>query len=275
MKLENERYSVKFDLVGAEITSFFDKQLQIEYIWSGDASYWSGRNPILFPVIGSSVDQKYYFDNEAYTMGNHGFLRRATFELVNQHDNQLTFGFKANSETLKQYPFKFQLQVTYQLMANQLLISYQIENQDYQVLPFNFGLHPAFNCPLLPGEKFSDYSLSFSNQNEVYSNLWPEKQVVHKLPLSYEQFEAHPTWLFTGSSAAEISYSNQKHGVNVSIVGFPVVAVWTPQAPFICLEPWFGLGQKTAAQLDFAERDATALVEPDHLRQIIYHITVF
>ena len=72
MKLENDQYCFQCTTKAAEITSFFDKKNEIEYIWSGDSKYWSGRNPILFPIIGSSYNKKYWFDGKEYQMGNHG-----------------------------------------------------------------------------------------------------------------------------------------------------------------------------------------------------------
>ena len=275
MILKNDKYQVEFSLIGAEIISFKDKDLNIEYIWSGDETYWAGRNPILFPVIGSSFNRKYYFDNAEYEMGNHGFLRRAEFQFVSQRDNTLTLKYLSNSETLKQYPYQFEVYVTYELLNSTLKISYQVKNTDYKPLPFNFGLHPAFNCPLFKGEKFQDYWVEFSNKNEVYSNLWENKKEVIKLPLDYESFKKQRTWSFTGMSSSEIIYTNGNHGAKVGIVGFPIVAVWTPMAPFVCLEPWLGLGRKTESQIEFSKRDATALVETGKSRFITYHITVF
>ena len=40
---------------GAELISFTDGS-GMEYIWSGDPAYWSGRNPVLFPVVGGLLD---------------------------------------------------------------------------------------------------------------------------------------------------------------------------------------------------------------------------
>ena len=36
---------------GGELVSLRDES-GTEYIWSGAAPYWSGRNPVLFPIVG-------------------------------------------------------------------------------------------------------------------------------------------------------------------------------------------------------------------------------
>lgn len=275
MIIENSRYRVVVSTVAAEIHSFYDKELKIEYMWQGDAAYWSGRNPILFPVIGSSYDKKYYFNNVAYTMGNHGFARHANFEFVSQTENAVTLRLTQNEETLKQYPFYFNLLVEYQLMEGLLQINYCIENTGQQPMPFNFGLHPAFNCPLEKNKTFEDYHIGFNNQNPVYSNLWALKKADFPIQLEKSKFKDVPTWLFTGISASEIVMGDGHHGVGVAVVGFPVVAVWTPQAPFVCLEPWLGLSKDTQQDLAFEDREATCLLAPGKQRRISYHIRVF
>ena len=44
MKIENGRYVVTFDTKGGEMTSFLDKETNIQYLWQGDPNYWSGKN---------------------------------------------------------------------------------------------------------------------------------------------------------------------------------------------------------------------------------------
>ena len=40
------------DTQGGELVSFRDGA-GVEHIWGGDPAYWAGRNPILFPIVGS------------------------------------------------------------------------------------------------------------------------------------------------------------------------------------------------------------------------------
>ena len=43
------------DTMGGELVSLRDAA-GTEYIWGGDPAYWSGRNPILFPIVGGLKD---------------------------------------------------------------------------------------------------------------------------------------------------------------------------------------------------------------------------
>ena len=276
MRIENERYFVEFKEAGAEMTHFYDKELDLEYVWCGDATYWAGRNPILFPVISSSYNGKYMFDGKLYEMGNHGFARHSTFRFVEKTEDTVVFCLESNEETLSQYPFKFKLYVTYELKDSELTIGYRIENWDEKVMPFNFGLHPAFNCPLEKEDSFDDYWIEFSNE-EVLHGFGPHEDLAKtkRLPLSYEAFEKAPTWSYHNLASPYVSYTNGKHGVNVGVSGFPVVAIWTPQAPFICIEPWKGLGRRLAEDLPFEDRDAVISLEPGNHYLTNYTVTVF
>ena len=50
--IQNSFVSVTIDEHAAEIHSFFDRETSIEAMWQGDKTYWAGRNPILFPMVG-------------------------------------------------------------------------------------------------------------------------------------------------------------------------------------------------------------------------------
>ena len=52
------KFTVIFALQkGGTICSIEDFQ-GIEYLWQGDATYWSGQAPILFPICGGLRDDK-------------------------------------------------------------------------------------------------------------------------------------------------------------------------------------------------------------------------
>ena len=50
--LENDELTVQFEKLGGALSSIKDKG-GVEYLWQGDATYWSGQAPVLFPICGS------------------------------------------------------------------------------------------------------------------------------------------------------------------------------------------------------------------------------
>lgn len=278
IKLENELCKVEFSSHAAEITSFIHKEHEIEYIWSGDKKYWRGRNPILFPIIGSSYDGKYHFNGRTSEMGNHGILRDAKFDVVEQSEDKVIMEFIADDVSFRLFPFYFRMQVTYELDQTKLKVSYRIFNEGVIDLPCNFGLHPAFNCPLTHDKKFEDYKVVFPTPEKLKgSGPFSNNGYIKEIPLSYSLFEEHDenTFVYYGINAPTIGITDGKHGVDISHVGFPVTAIWTPNAPFVCLEPWNGLGKVVEKDLPFEERDATIKVGPERSRLFTYTIEIY
>ena len=62
------------DTQGGELVSFRDGA-GTEYIWGGDPAYWAGRNPILFPIVGSLKNGRVDIGGKTCEMGRHGFAR--------------------------------------------------------------------------------------------------------------------------------------------------------------------------------------------------------
>ena len=65
---ENKFFTLGVKEMGAELTSLKSKKTGIEYIWEGNTDIWYGQSPILFPVIGRLLDDKYRLNGKEYSM---------------------------------------------------------------------------------------------------------------------------------------------------------------------------------------------------------------
>lgn len=286
MKLENSKCIMQFQSKGGEISSWVDKKSNIEYMWQGNSEYWSGKNPTLFPIIGNTYSGTYYINDKEYAMKNHGFIRSSDLSLINQSDNSLTFELKSNDDTFAVYPFEFTYNITYELNDKLLLVKYLIVNEGNCDMPFQFGLHPAFNCPLDNGEDFEAYQLEFSeNEMLLQWHIDPDKgKPVQKeaintktIPCKYELFEKDPTLLYEGIKSDYITLKGKEHGLVMSLKSFPLLAVWSPKrgAPFICIEPWIGHGDFNKCDDDFYQRDYTTILKAGKSFEREYTIEIF
>ena len=280
MKVENSKYVLEVSEKAAEITSFFDKDLELEYMWQGDPTYWAGRNPILFPIISNTWTKKYTIDGEEYAMGNHGLARHAIFTCLENTDDSITMEFCSDEETLAQYPFDFSLRVRYTLIEDKVQIDYEITNTGTKPMPFSFGLHPAFNCPLENGKQFSDYYIEFGS--EEYLNVFQretlsfvkDSEPTKVIPLDNDKILS--TIMLENVISPYVQLTDGKHGVEVSCAGYKYLALWTkPKAPFICIEPWHGLGDMKENNYRFEERPGTMILESGRIYQTSYYIKVF
>ena len=249
--IDNNKITLKVDTKACEMHSLKRNDDDYEYLWNGDEKYWKGRNPILFPQISSTSTKTNIINGKEYPMGNHGFARNSEFTLVDKSDDTLTFLLKENEETLKQYPYSFNLYVTYTIKEDNVTIKYCIENTNDEIMPFGFGLHPAFNVD----KDYMDTKIVFDNGQQLTIN----KELFEKYPTYYEE----PT-----PSSADL-YSNNHH-IKLEFEGFKHLAIWSPFAPFVCVEPWNNLGAKDG--IDFEKRAENINLAPKQTFEISYKI---
>lgn len=286
MKIENSQYVVEFCKEGGEITKFLDKQSNIQYMYQGDSEYWSGKNPTLFPIVGNTIDGTYEAKGKQYTFKNHGLIRYATLECVAQSENSITFELRANANTLQTYPYDFVYQIVYTLENDTLEVVYHITNNDEEVMPFTFGLHPGFCVPLFENETYEDYTLAFECEEEMEQLIFdPKKEVAHfyepikleKLALNYDLMEKYATLIYRNYSSSYVTLQGKEgHGVKVSIAGYPLLALWSPnKAPFLCIEPWYSHADFEPNNVAFKDRYGMLSLDPKKTFTTSYTIQVF
>lgn len=265
IQIRNGMLSAVITTKGGELISL--KKGGTEYIWQGDAAYWSGRNPILFPVVGNLKGAKTEIGGMEYSMNRHGFARDMEWELCEQGSDYVTLMLRESTETLARYPFAFSLKVTHRLLSDGFSTTFLVANRDCKRMPFCIGAHTAFNCPMHDGERFEDYDLVFETAERAHTlKLTAEGLVAEEpgelilddadtLPLSYTPFERLDTLAFDGLKSKKVALLHRENGggVELDFGEFPLVAFWTkPGAPFICLEPWQGHAdsEKTFGRFD-------------------------
>ena len=255
--LENDMAVVKIDTHAAEVASFKRKDKNIEYMWGGDPKYWANRNPILFPHVSATSNKILNFKGEDYKVNNHGFARNSEFDVEEISDDYIILKLSDNEETLSQYPYRFDLYVKYTLDNNKLYIDYQIDNKEDGLLYFGFGQHPAFNCPLDTDRKFDDYFIEFDRE-DVEGN---------RLNLSYELFERYPTYRIDNPESRTFTLSDGDNKVIMNVDDkYRIFAVWTPMAPFVCLEPWVDAIDPKDIDTPFEQRDVICLNKDENYK---------
>ena len=104
--IQNSALTVTIDSVGAQLMSVTAAG-GTEYLWNGQAPYWGGRAPNLFPYVGRLTEDSCAVEGTIYPMGRHGFARRAQFEAVEQAEDRVTLRTQDTEETRKSYPWAF------------------------------------------------------------------------------------------------------------------------------------------------------------------------
>lgn len=269
--LFDQEVTVKINESASEIHSLKDNHNGLEYMWQGDPKYWTGRNPTLFPMVGSTYDKKLHINGKEYAIGNHGFTRHSEFTCTEHDDSHLIMELKDNEETRKQYPFSFTMHIVYTLHQNELQIHYEITNDNDVPMPFNFGLHPAFNCPIDPAGSFADCHLEFNAPEDVKLSKGNLKQTK---TLALDRDQLKKTIIITDPQSTSTSLCDGSHRVTVKYSGYEWLAFWSPEAPFVCIEPWHSHADMSEVKVPFEQREGTIILAAHKTWTSEYSITV-
>lgn len=256
---ENENFIVGVKEMGAELTSLKSKKTGFEYIWDGNVDVWYGQSPILFPIIGRLLDDKYRYDGKEYTMAKHGIVRKKPFRLEKQTADTLVFCQSSDEDSLKSYPFEFDLFVEFKLTCNGLSVTHTVVNKDNKVMYYSFGAHPAFNCEIGDYLEFSENEELLTERIDHESILIEEKFHVdtdgRKLIISKDLFNDDALILSNYKSKA-VTLKSDNHDREIKFnFDSPLLGIWAkPGASYVCIEPWWGVNDNYDKKPDISEK---------------------
>ena len=287
-KLENNNLIVEVCDFGAELSKIYSKKHSFDFLWSGDSKYWGRKSPVLFPIVGRLKGNEAIIENQTYNMGQHGFARDNEFELIEKTEESLTYSLNANEETKKKYPYDFQLNITYTLKENALEVGWKVINNDSRDMYFSIGAHPAFNIPFNKEDKLEDYYIQYETKEviEEYILQAPyvkEKRSIEKLesmPVNAEMFK-NDALIYSGVNKVSIHSNSSDMAIALEFKDFPYVGIWSPYyedtnsiAPFICIEPWYGIADFKDTNKIFKDKHGINKLESGKEFRASYEITV-
>lgn len=255
--IENEFIKMKVDSTGAELKSIkcIDDEMDLEYLWQLNPGIWERQAPLLFPVIGRLKDGEYIYNGNTYTIPIHGFARFAEFEVKSASEDEIVFKIQSSNETLKEYPFEFELEIRYKLDGFAIIKSHTVSNRNNRDMYYEIGGHEGYNIALMSGEKMEDYYIRFPGMKslETYTSdedvmMNREKKKVElengKLHLSPEVFK-NDALIIDEFEHRRIILENDKNDrtVEVEFDDFKYLGLWTKymRGNYICIEPWSSL----------------------------------
>ena len=279
VKIQNNELEVEIKSFGAELKSV--KKNGKEFLWSGDPSVWPGQAPVLFPICGGLRDDKYIFEGREYSLQKHGFAKLREFEVESREDDRVTFLQKADEETLKQYPFEFELRITYSLCGSTIKIQYDVKNVDNKTMYFSIGAHEAYACP----NGIEEYSVIFDktetlNAKNLDGNLlgYETTHIMENskvLPLKKKFFEIDAL-TFSDINSRKVTLKNERTGecIEVNFDGFDYFLLWTkPNGNYICIEPWCGLPDYCDSDYDITHKKGIIALAAGKTETKVHSIT--
>lgn len=276
--IANDRLEATIDTDGAQLMSL--KLDEKEYLWQRDPQWWPRCAPVLFPIVGNIRDDRADSAQGEIRFGRHGLARNYAFEVTEELESSLTLSLVSNDDTRAQFPYDFQLDMTYAIANNALEQRFTVTNTGAVTLPFVVGGHPAFNVPApgTEGEDFDDYVLKFAepwtyasptiNTSTGLIDFQTRFSLLEDsdtLALSHRLFDVD-TLIFEDVPARTVSMVGPSgHGMRVDFEGFDYLGVWSAanDAPFVALEPWRGTATGTDEDDVFEHKRGMDLLEPE------------
>lgn len=293
LSLKNEKVEIELNLHGAELRRIKNLSTGKDLLWNADPSFWNRSSPVLFPFVGMVKDKVYYYEGKAYEMGQHGFARDMDFTLQSQTESSAHFRLESNDESMARFPLPFVLEIAYELIDNAVKVIWKVTNPAEKTLHFSIGAHPAFLCPIQEGEKQSDCAFLLKDQkgeiveqfintifgqNGLVTTKKETRSTDHGLiPLEEHLFDGDAL-VIEDNQIGQVSILDGQGNPYITVeFTSPVVGLWSPpkkQAPFVCIEPWYGRCDSEVFAGELSEREWSNQLEAGEVFEVSYLIRI-
>jgi len=172
------------------------------------------------------------------------------------------------AETRAVYPFAFSLKIGYRLTARCVETMWEVKNLGDETMHFSIGGHPGFFCPE-PKKRQTDYYFSFDTAKDlIYDKLDASGLVASDdnvlplngslLPITEGMFDGDAL-IFEHHQAHRVSILRMDYTPYITVeFDAPLFGLWSPagkNAPFVCIEPWYGRADRADFDGTLAERE--------------------
>ena len=285
IRITNGQLSAAINPWGAELSHLEDMNGR-ELMTDADPAFWTGRAPILFPVIGVTNGSVIRLGGRDYQMAKHGFARHSLFEVVASGDGEARFALEDSEETRASYPFAFRLEIGFRLDALTLHVEADITNKGDVPMLAQFGFHPAFAWPLPFGEDRAAHRITFAKDEPArLREIAPDGLIAadtraspldgRELLLRDALFE-NDALVWDPVESQQVDYGAAQGPVlRVAFPDTPRLGIWTkPGAHYVCIEPWHGIADPEGFTGDFHAKPGVFEVAPGATRRIAMSVTL-
>ena len=195
-----------------------------------------GGIPILFPICGNLPNNQYKHGEKTYELPQHGFARSMAWEMVDQNTDSsasLTLRLSSTAETKAVYPFDFQVDFTYELEGNNLIIRQRYTNLSTEKMPFSTGLHPYFWV-----KDKSQLSV------DIPGNVYQDNKTASLVPFdgTFDLTQPEIDAAFTSVQRHTASFTDAQRHLTLTLDysdHYSTFVFWAVEGKdFVCLEPW-------------------------------------
>jgi galactose mutarotase-like enzyme len=278
IRIGSAALSAEISRLGAELRRLRDAAGR-DLLWDGDPACWTGRAPILFPVVGAVAGDVIRVDGTAYPMPKHGFARRRAFAPVEVGDGHVRFRLEDDADTRPAYPFAFRLDIDFAIEGATLVHSATLHNPADTPLPASFGFHPAFRWPLPGGGARADHRLRFAQEEPAPIRRIDAAGLLRSEPeatpvdgrdlVPDDAMFVDDAIIFDRIASRSVEYGVAGgSSLRIDFPDSPQLGIWTkPGAGFLCIEPWQGFADPAGYEGSFEDKPGIVAVGPGAARR--------
>lgn len=268
---------------GAELTSI--KFNNKEMLHDG-RSFWDRQAPVLFPIVGRLKDNKTIINNATYEMSQHGFARDMKFNTIKDSQNEKVYMLKSNNDTLKMYPFEFELYTRYVINNDILTVKYKVVNKDNKEMIFGIGAHPGIKIDLNQEDYYFELeqeedNIKFMEVEGHYISDYPAKNLLENkkiINITKESF-INDAIIIKNFKSKKITLKQKRDNkkiVEFDISNFPILGIWSkPNAPYICVEPWYNTADRVTSTGHLKDKEGIIKLQPNNIFECEYSMKFF
>jgi galactose mutarotase-like enzyme len=262
----------RVDPLGAQLSELADADGR-PLLWSGDPTVWSGRAPLLFPIVGALAGGRYRRGSRHYALPRHGFARTTLFEQIETTPVSATFRLRSDENTRQVYPFRFELQVHFEIVDATLSVLSLVHNAGDEDMAASFGYHPAFRWPLPYGQPREAHFVEFEtdelapirrlNADGLLTAARLATPVSGRRLMLDDALFREDAVIFDELASRSVTYGAAgAPRLQVRFPDTPYFGLWTKprRAGFICLEPWHGIADPEGFSGDFLEKPGVFII---------------
>ncbi len=285
IRISNGTLSAAINPLGAELSSLSDAQGR-ELMTDADPRFWTGRAPLLFPVVGMTASGTIRVDGQAYPIAKHGFARRSVFSVIEAGATRAVFALTDDQATRAAYPFAFRLEVAFELHDATLAIDVTVCNPADEPLPASFGFHPAFAWPLPYGQDRAAHRIAFGKDEPGALKVIAADGTItaqdRASPLDGRVLHLADQ-LFSDDALvwSPVASSSVRYGVegapqlDIAFPDTPKLGIWTkPGAAYVCVEPWHGIADPEGFEGEYRDKPGVFEVPAKGEKQIALRISL-
>lgn len=285
IEIGSEALTATVNPLGAELWSLRDAGGRA-LMTDADPAFWTGRAPLLFPIVGRLMDDRYRLDGREYALPQHGFARRQTFALIDQAPDRAVLRLIDNPETRAVYPFAFALDAAFTLQGATLAMDVTVTNRGDVDMPASFGFHPAFAWPLPYGAAKDEHRITFAEDEPgelaaIVKGGWMdaagwESPVEGRVLALHDELFERDALVWNPVRSQSLAYGAE--GGPQLVCDFPdtpALGLWMkPGARYLCIEPWHGIADPHGFTGEIWDKPLMQRYAPGEARTFTMRVTL-